>query len=815
MSLLYNVANIPMEVIRIKTSIRRKILLSIMIPSLIFILISSIYLFRKVYDNRVGRGAMEIESIAEINIAQIVGKLEDAHHVLSLTSKLIEGLDPIALDSREKCDNAVQAMFVNENIYNAWVAFEPNAFDGRDAQHKTDYPGAPSGRFIMSYVMEGGKVVVAPDMDETILDNPKKCSWYTKPRDTGKAMVDTESGLYTAYDYKVEKKPQYTLALISPIYRDGKVIGCVGVDVVGIMKLSNGLDFTLGYNQTCVSIFYPDGRVFFSLDPSLGKENLNSLRFSHADKIKEAMAKGEPIFLHNEFNRFLNESSFSYFRPIKTPLIENTLFLQVALPEQLVLGDTFTMIIGLGVCFVAVLLILLLLLANVVGQITKPINTITEAADAISYGFLETEIPVFTKSIREIDSLSRTLRRMVEQFQIYKIMQEQYQLNQCIDTALADIIKTAKDKESVFVGVCNVLQEEFRWNKVRMVVMIDNKPIETENMREFYYHPLVLPLVQDRKLTFLNSFSLAHNKLTFFDKNVVSICVLSFEKNKKLAAYIILENTDKNQPLYGTTELALLHAHQILTSWLVKQDFSKGQAGILEESEEIEEVEPTAQIDVDTGDFSENSDAETLYDDPLLNLAKKIKGLNIDYAVEALEGMTDIVSKALKLTARLLPETLVHVTKLLEAKDMIDFAIQIHGLKGTLRNIHAKDLGELAEKLEHAAKENDLVYCQNHFPQFLAEATTFSDDLNAIMPDEDSDSKTIGDKEQLLMALEQAFSAAEDFDSQLAQEHLRSVVAFSYGEAMDIQIKQICNALEEFDCDSACTHILSLKEQLS
>ncbi len=779
-----------------------------MIPALIFMLISSIYLFQKVYDNRVERGAMEIESIAEINVSQIIGKLENAHNVVTLTAKLIENIDYAALNSREKSNGAVQAMFINDNVYNAWVAFEPNAFDGRDAEHKADYAGAPSGRYIMSYVMVDGKATVVPDMDETILDNPAECIWYTEPRDTGKSRVDIENGVSVAYDYKVEQQPRYTLSIVSPIYRDGKVIGCVGADVVGIMKLSNGIESMLGYNETSVSIFYPDGRVFFSQDPQFLNQDLASLRFVNAYNIKLAMLKGEPIFLHNEFNPFLNTNAFSYFRPIETPLVDTTLFLHVALAEQIVLGNTLTMLVILGVCFAIVLLILTLLLSHVVGQVTRPINTITKAADAISYGLLETEIPVTDNAIKEIDALSRTVRRMVEQFQIYRIMQEQYQLNQSIDISLADVIKTAKDNETIFAGICNALQEEFHWNKVRMVVMMDKKPMEAETMREFYYHPLLYPMIQDRRLTFFNTFSLAHNKLTFFDQEVVSVCALTFERNKELAGYILLENTDKNQPMYGTTELALLHVHEILSEWFAKQDFSK------KEDDQFTDEYMNMQDAVVEPESSQEPQ-ETLYDDPLLNIAKTIDGMDIDGAVEALSGMTDIVSKSLKLTARLLPETLTYVKQLLEDEDLLNFATQIHGLKGTFRNIHVKKLGELAEKLEHAAKESDLAFCQNHFPQFLENATTFSNDLNAIIPKDNSDSKPLGDNEQLLTVLAEVESAAEDFDSELAQKHLKTVLEFSFGEDADTQIKQILSALEEFDCDAACTHILSLKGLLS
>ncbi len=775
-----------------------------MIPSLIFTLITSIYIFQKIYSNKVDQGAMEIENIIEINSAKIVSKLEAINHIILITSKLIGDLDATSVDARQQSNNALKSMLVDENIYNAWMVFEPNAFDGKDFKHTKDYPGASSGRFLMSYIVVDGKIVVSQNLDESTLNNPQLSDWYIHPRDTGKSIGYIERKKLNSHNDKLNEAPINTLSLVSPIFRHGKVIGCIGVDVT--FMLPNHVDSRFGYNNASVSMFYPDGRVFYSPDMTYTNDNVSTL-FSHTDKIKEAMHKGEPIFLHNEHNGFLNTDAFTYFKPIKIDLFKKSLYLHVAIPETEILGDTFKMFGVLAICFIALLFLFLLLLAYVVGQITKPINSIALATDAISLGLLETEIPVSTKAIHEIDSLSRTLRKIVEQFQVYQIMQEKYQLNQFLDASLMEVIKNSKNINVTFAGICSTLQL-FYWNKVRIVVLVDNRPIFTDSLSDFYYHYLLAPLVQNRKLTFFNSFSLAQHKLTFFEKDVVSICVVTLEKNETFIGYIILENTNITQSLSITDETALLHVQQVLAYWLLDIDISQISLGL--EKVYNDEI----SLDIYQGVLSPKSiEPEILYEDPLLNVAQKIEGLDIADAISAVGGMQEIVSKSLKLTARLLPDFIHTVSELLALEDFKNFAIQIHGMKGSLKNIRANKLSKLANDLERAAYESNFDYCKQQFPTFLTAVSAFSDELNAIMIEDDVVKKA-GDQQLLISVLENAQSAADDFESTVALAYMSSISAYTFGKTEDILIEKICNALEEFDCDMAITHILSLKELL-
>lgn len=54
--------------------------------------------------------------------------------------------------------------------------------------------------------------------------------------------------------------------------------------------------------------------------------------------------------------------------------------------------------------------------------------------------------------------------------------------------------------------------------------------------------------------------------------------------------------------------------------------------------------------------------------------------------------------------------------------ELDSYAQTAHAIKGSSRNVFANNLGNIAEKIEHAAKEGDLDYVSSHHAAFINEA---------------------------------------------------------------------------------------------
>ncbi|MCL1897016.1 MAG: ATP-binding protein, partial [Clostridiales bacterium] len=103
-----------------------------------------------------------------------------------------------------------------------------------------------------------------------------------------------------------------------------------------------------------------------------------------------------------------------------------------------------------------------------------------------------------------------------------------------------------------------------------------------------------------------------------------------------------------------------------------------------------------------------------------------------------------------------------------------DYAITIHGIKGSSRGINASMIGNAAEKLENAAKAGDFAYIKKHNNKFLGAAWKLIHDLEDLLADADEKDpraeKEKPDRETLLKLMDACGSYNMDgVDDAMAQ----------------------------------------------
>ncbi|MDR0311120.1 MAG: Hpt domain-containing protein, partial [Acidobacteriota bacterium] len=194
---------------------------------------------------------------------------------------------------------------------------------------------------------------------------------------------------------------------------------------------------------------------------------------------------------------------------------------------------------------------------------------------------------------------------------------------------------------------------------------------------------------------------------------------------------------------------------------------------------------------------------------------KGIDGLEVDSALEAVGGIYEVYEQAVKLTARLLPETIGKIDRYVTEENVKQFAIEVHGLKSVLRNIGAAALGRGAAQLESAALERNAAHYHDAYPAFKQALLGLTEQLNAAIADEPAAAKKTIDKETLVSALKTAKPAIEGFDAMQALDTLSPLSEYSYTEEADGLLKQVIFALEEFNCEGALTNILKLEGLLT
>lgn len=180
-----------------------------------------------------------------------------------------------------------------------------------------------------------------------------------------------------------------------------------------------------------------------------------------------------------------------------------------------------------------------------------------------------------------------------------------------------------------------------------------------------------------------------------------------------------------------------------------------------------------------------------------VSMLRALPELSVDEALNKV-GHSSVYEKIVKLTVKLLPENMEKLNMFLKM-DFRLYSIEVHGIKGVLKNIGAYELAELAYQLEMLSKDGDLDKCIALNPIFNEKVFKFLKTINAA--EYDSKEKEAGNITELALALPAVLKAAEIFDGALAQKLLTPFCGYSYGEELDSMIDGAVNALERFDYD--------------
>ncbi|PKL06980.1 MAG: hypothetical protein CVV51_14840, partial [Spirochaetae bacterium HGW-Spirochaetae-7] len=165
----------------------------------------------------------------------------------------------------------------------AWLVFDPDAFDGRDASFAegsrlrgSARGNASDGRFVPRWNRFSGELV----LEECVgYENGASSAFYTEPMATGKPYI-TEPTAYT-----IAGMPTMVISYCAPIFEGDKAVGVAGLDVSmaavndlvsAIKPLGIGYAFLLSSEGTFVA--HPDaslvGSSYASVADAAAQERL-------------------------------------------------------------------------------------------------------------------------------------------------------------------------------------------------------------------------------------------------------------------------------------------------------------------------------------------------------------------------------------------------------------------------------------------------------------------------------------------------------------------------------------------------------------
>ena len=346
----------------------------------------------------------EALAVAEAHATEVKGQIDPALNVARTLANTLSAVkdvsDPTPM-TREQINGILRKVAEeNPSFLGTWTLWEPNAFDGRDA----DYVNAPlhdaSGRFIPYWVRANDTVEGVAIVDyET--PTPGLNDWYYVPRETGKET------LTAPYLYPIDGVDVLISTVAVPIIENHRFYGVAGVDYRTdfVQGLVDDIDL---YDGAASAVLFTETGTLVAVrnQPELTLQPANSI-YQDFEQFQSQISAGRSFFSLSPDGRDLR-----VFYPINIGEAGRWWF-GLVVPFSEITAPATVSVAREAVISLGLIVASLLVLWYLTGQIVRPILDLTTVADAISGGNLNASARLETAN--EIGILAKAFNSMTSQ----------------------------------------------------------------------------------------------------------------------------------------------------------------------------------------------------------------------------------------------------------------------------------------------------------------------------------------------------------------------------------------------------------------
>jgi methyl-accepting chemotaxis protein len=286
-------------------SLRTKLLLLVIGVVLVGFAVTVVSLTRQAGQLQEKTALMYAQELATRNGAQVGAELNATMTAARTMAHALAGLKATGQADRIEADALIRNVLEGSpQLLGAWVAWEPNAFDGRDAEY-VDKPGHDAtGRYIPYWNRGGGAIVVEPLVD---YDKPGAGDYYQLPKTTGKET------LIEPYKYAVAGKEFLITTTSVPIVVNGQTVGVAGIDLP-LSSLQEKVQAIRIYDTGHASLLSHGGLYVGDRDPAhLGQALTKPVEI---EALRTALRENRPEQIRYE-HEDLNTEVTSVYVPIR------------------------------------------------------------------------------------------------------------------------------------------------------------------------------------------------------------------------------------------------------------------------------------------------------------------------------------------------------------------------------------------------------------------------------------------------------------------------------------------------------------------
>ena len=304
-----------------------------------------------------------------------LSQLNHAINVTNIMAKTYEAMILSGNTDRETANAMMrQVLDANPGLVSTWTIWEPNGFDGRDAEYAYTKAHDATGRFVPYWIQDGK----GGHLTDAIIDYDKE-NYYLLPKRTGKVEMQEP------YVYNYGGREILQTAVTVPVMVNGKFRGIAGVSVplANVQKMVSDIRiYGTGYaaliSNKGIYVGSPDSKV-------IGKSLLaDSQRFGQTltQSLSDAILKGQPLIeMFSSSIRGEGRSTLIQV-PMALDLVSTPWSFIAVVPEDEVLADVGTMKwASMGLGLISILLTSAALVFAVTRLVLRPLGgEPTEAA---------------------------------------------------------------------------------------------------------------------------------------------------------------------------------------------------------------------------------------------------------------------------------------------------------------------------------------------------------------------------------------------------------------------------------------------------
>lgn len=399
-----------------------KMLLFILVPTILFFAGLGTYISLTVHSTAIQVAEESLETQGKLLAEELGLELEKTTVALQTLSQSLGGLlDSRSVPARDDANTMLrQLLMSNPNAVSSWMVWEPDAFDGKDADYVGTEGHDTTGRFVPIWSKdEDGKFIVLPMKGYDRLGD-----LHTNLK---KVLETGENALFEPVIVELNKNTIYITSIAFPIKVNGKAVGVIGVDMElkTLNELVNQFSF---YESGFASLMSNTGIVISHQQNDLiGRNYFDHTAMSESEEgeiVRNAVLQGQQIQISG-LSDILNKDVYRLFSPISVEGIQTPWSALLVAPLDEVTKEAKAVTTQIVISIIVIVTILAIIIFIVTRNITKVLRTTVGFGQVLQQGdFTQTISGRFLKRRDELGdlaniftSISDSMRNLISKVQ--------------------------------------------------------------------------------------------------------------------------------------------------------------------------------------------------------------------------------------------------------------------------------------------------------------------------------------------------------------------------------------------------------------